>query len=392
MTNVKGLKALEHEMKEWRHYLHAHPETAFQEHNTSDFVAEKLESFKIKVERNIGGTGLVGTLSRGKNSSRSLGLRADMDALDIQEENDFKYKSVFPGKMHACGHDGHTAILLGAAKYLSSNDVFNGTVHFVFQPAEENEGGGRAMVDGGLFQRFPMDSIFALHSFPILPEGSFAIRAGSALAAFDIFEITIKGVGGHAAMPQTVRDPIVAASQVVMAFQTIVSRNTDPVEGAVISVTEIKGGTTYNVIPDVVTMRGTTRHFQPHIQDLIESRMKEVLKGLELSMGVTINMKYERRYPAVVNAAKQTKQAISAAALVAGRKSVFTDIPPVMGSEDFAFMLKAKPGAYIALGAGMPAANGMPHQPGFDFNDRILVTGASYWVKLVEMLLPVTQK
>ena len=390
LTYVKNIEALEHDMEEWRHYLHAHPETAFQEHNTSAFVAEKLESFGLQVQRGIGGTGLVGTLSRGKISSKAIGLRADMDALDIQEENDFEYKSVFPGKMHACGHDGHTAILLGAAKYLSSNDVFSGTVHFVFQPAEENEGGGKAMVDDGLFQRFSMDSIFALHSFPVLPEGSFAIRAGAALAAFDIFEITIKGVGGHAAMPQNARDPIVAAAQVVLMFQTIVSRNTDPMEGAVISVTEIKGGTTYNVIPDIVTMRGTTRHFQPHIQDLIEARMKEVLKGLELSLGVAIDMKYERRYPAVVNAAKETKQAINAAARVAGRKSVFTDIPPIMGSEDFAFMLKVKPGAYIALGAGMPGAGGMPHQARFDFNDRILVTGASYWVRLVEMLLTVT--
>jgi amidohydrolase len=388
MTEVKQLKALENDMTEWRHYLHAHPETAFQEYGTADFVAEKLKSFGLKVQRGIGGTGLVGTLSRGKNCSGAIGLRADMDALDIQEKNDFEYKSIFPGKMHACGHDGHTAMLLGAARYLSSNDVFNGTVHFVFQPAEENEGGGKAMVADGLFEKFPMDSIFALHNFPVLPEGWFAARSGVVAAAFDIFEITIKGMGGHAARPQASRDPIVAAAQVVSMFQTIISRNTDPVEGAVISVTEIKGGTTYNVIPDIVTMRGTTRHFLSHIQDLIESRMKEVLKGIEISMGVSADMKYERRYPAVVNAVKETEQAVNAAAIVAGRECILTEIPPIMGSEDFAFMLNAKPGAYIGLGAGTSGANGMPHQSGFDFNDRLLAIGACYWVNLVEMLLP----
>jgi amidohydrolase len=388
MTDIKKLQALENEMKEWRHYLHAHPETAFQERNTSDFVAAKLESFGIKVQRGIGRTGLVGTLSKGKDTGRAIGLRADMDALDMQEETNVEYKSVFPGKMHACGHDGHTAMLLGAAKFLSSGETFSGTVNFIFQPAEENEGGGRAMVDDDLFQKFPVDSVFAMHSFPILPEGSFAIRVGAAMAAFDIFEITVRGVGGHAARPQDARDPIVAAAQLISMFQTIVSRSTDPVEGAVISVTEIKGGTTYNVIPDAVTMRGTTRHFLPHIQDLIESRMKEVLKGSEVSMGVTATMNYERRYPAVVNAAKETDQAINAAAVVAGKENVFTEIPPLMGSEDFAFMLKAKPGAYIALGAGMPSPNGMPHQSGFDFNDKVLTTGACYWVNLVEMLLP----
>jgi amidohydrolase len=390
MTDIKKLESLECDMKEWRHYLHAHPETAFQERNTSDFVAEKLESFGLNVQRNIGGTGLVGTLSRGKSSKMSIGLRADMDALDIQEENDFEYKSIFPGKMHACGHDGHIAMLLGAAKYLSTDNNFNGTVHFIFQPAEENEGGGRVMVEDGLFQRFSMESVFALHSFPLLPEGFFAIRPGPALAAFDIFEITIKGTGGHAAMPHNGRDPVVAAAHVITMLQTIVSRNIDPLEAAVISVTEIKGGTTYNVIPDIITMRGTTRHFQPNIQDLIESRMMEVLKGVELSMGVTANMKYERRYPAVVNAARETEQAIMAASLVAGKDKVLSDVPPVMGSEDFAFMLKAKPGAYITLGAGQPRPQGMLHQPGFDFNDRLLTTGACYWVNLVGMMFPLT--
>jgi amidohydrolase len=378
--------ALEPEMREWRRYLHAHPETAFQEHNTSAFVTEKLKSFGLKVQSGIGGTGVVGTLTRGKGT-KAIGLRADMDALDIQEENDLAYKSTVPGKMHACGHDGHTAMLLGAAKYLADNDTFAGTVQFIFQPAEENEGGGRAMVEDGLFSRFPVDSVFGLHNFPVLPEGSFATRSGPIMAAFDVFEIAVRGVGGHAAMPHTTHDPIIAASHAVTMLQTIVSRNSDPVESAVISVTEIKGGTTYNVIPDNVTLRGTTRHFNPNIQNMIESRMKEVLKGVELSMGVTTELKYMRRYPAVVNTVKETEEAIKTASLVAGQNNVFTNIPPVMGSEDFAFMLQARPGAYIAVGAGMPGPNGMPHRSGFDFNDDILTVGADYWITLVELLL-----
>jgi amidohydrolase len=386
MTEPRKSAMLESGMKEWRHYLHAHPETAFEERKTADYVAGKLRSFGLKVETGIAKTGLVGTLTRGQGS-KAIGLRADMDALDIQEENDVAYRSTVPGKMHACGHDGHTAMLLGAAKYLSTSGKFNGTVQFIFQPAEENEGGGRVMVEEGLFTRFPVDSVFGLHSFPILPEGSFAIRSGPSLAAFDVFEITIRGAGGHAAMPQAAHDPIVAAAYTVTLLQTIVSRNADPIEGAVISVTEIKGGTTYNVIPDVVTMRGTTRHFNPGIQNMIELRMHEILKGVELSMGVTAELKYMRRYPSVINSAKETEEAISVASEISGKDNVYTTIPPIMGSEDFAFMLQVKPGAYIAIGAGMPEPNGMSHRAGFDFNDRLLTIGADYWIRLVETLL-----
>ncbi len=366
MTGARKSAALEFEMREWRRYLHAHPETAFQEHNTAAFVAEKLKSFGLKVQSGIGGTGVVGTLSRGKGT-KAIGLRADMDALDIQEENDLPHKSTVPGKMHACGHDGHTAMLLGAAKYLANNETFTGTVQFIFQPAEENEAGGRAMVEDGLFSRFPVDSVFGLHNFPILPEGSFAIRSGPIMAAFDVFEIVVRGVGGHAAMPHSTHDPVVAASYAVTMFQTIVSRNSDPLEGAVLSVTEIKGGTTYNVIPDTVTLRGTTRHFNPNIQNMIESRMGEILKGVELSMGVTTELKYMRRYPAVVNTVKETDEAIKTASLVAGQDNVFTNIPPVMGSEDFSFMLQARPGAYIAIGAGMPGTERNAPPVGFRF-------------------------
>ena len=379
---------LEAEMTAWRHQLHAFPEIAFQERETSDFLAGQLESFGLDVHRGIGGTGIVAQLLRGKSQSGAIGLRADMDALDIQEENDLEYKSRVPGKMHACGHDGHMAMLLGAARHLTSKGRFSGTVNFIFQPAEETGAGGRAMVEDGLFQRFPMDSVFGLHNFPTFPEGSFATRSGPLLAAFDVFDITIKGVGGHAGgLTGNMRDPVVAASQAVVMFQSIISRNIDPLESAVLSVTEVKGGTTYNVIPDKVCLRGCTRHFKPHIQDLVETRMKEVLKGLEVSMGIGTDMKYQRRCPAIVNGPKETAEAVRAASLIAGSGCVYTNISPVMNSDDFSFLLESVPGDYMVIGAGQPRPNGLPHQPGYDFNDRILSAGAGYWISLVESLL-----
>jgi amidohydrolase len=386
MTADKRLSTLKNDMQEWRRSLHSHPETGFNLKDTSAFVAEKLSSFGISVTGGIAGTGLVGTLTKGEG--QAIGLRADMDALDVHEEEGLPYRSTLPGKMHACGHDGHTAMLLGAAACLAASGNFNGTVRFIFQPAEENEGGGRVMVEDGLFERFPCDSIFSLHNMPMLPAGSFAVKPGAIMGAYDVFEIIIKGAGGHAAMPQLGCDPIVAAAQAIGMFQTIVSRNTNPVEAAVVSVTEVKGGTTYNVIPETVSMRGTTRHFLPQVQDLIEKRMQEILKGLDISLGVNSTFKYERRYPAVVNSDKESAEALKAAIAVAGKDNVFTDLPPIMGSEDFGFMLKVKPGAYIFLGAGDPRPNGMLHQPGYDFNDEILATGAEYWVTLVESLLP----
>lgn len=379
----KDIAGLEAKMTGWRHHLHAFPEIAFQEWKTSDFLAGKLESFGLDVHKGIGQTGIVAQIVRGKGPSGAIGLRADIDALDIQEENDLEYKSRAPGKMHACGHDGHMAMLLGAAKHLASNGRFSGTVNFIFQPAEETGAGGRAMVEDGLFLRFPMDSVFGLHNFPTLPEGSFATRTGPLMAAFDVFDITIKGVGGHAgSIPGNMRDPVVAASQAIVMLQSIVSRNINPLEAAVLSITEVKGGTTYNIIPDKVSLRGCTRHFKPHIQDLVEKRMQEVLKGLEVSLGISTEMKYERRCPALINGQKETEEAVRAASLIAGSDQVYTNISPVMSSDDFSFLTKSKPGAYMAIGAGLP------HQPGYDFNDRILSFGASYWVSLVESLLP----
>ena len=375
-------------MTEWRRTLHSHPETAFEERRTSDFVAAALFSFGVEVHRGVGKTGVVGTLRRGVDSGKAIGLRADMDGLDIAEENTFAYRSENEGKMHACGHDGHTAMLLGAAKYLSGNGAFRGTVHFIFQPAEENEGGGKAMLEDGLFERFPCDAVFGMHNFPGQAFGSFAIRPGPMMAAFDIFRIRLQGIGGHAAMPQVLRDPVLASAYLIGMFQSIVSRNVDPVESAVVSVTKLSAGTNYNIVPNTVNLQGTTRHFRPHIQDIVEARMKEIVAGVSLSMGIQGEIVYERRYPALVNTGAETAAAIAAAARVVGDDNVVRDLSLLMGSEDFAFLLQKRPGAYIGLGAGKPRPSGMLHQPGYDFNDELLPVGASYWVSLVEGLLP----
>jgi len=377
------------EITSWRHQIHAWPETAFEEKRTSEFVAEKLTSFGLKVHTGLAKTGVIGTLQKGSPDKPAVGLRADMDGLDILEENDLPYRSENPGKMHACGHDGHTAMLLGAAKHLSQCDEFNGTVHFIFQPAEENEGGAGVMVREGLFEKFPVQAVFGLHNFPMLPLGYFAIAPGPMMAAFDIFDIHIKGRGGHAAMPQQARDPILAASYLISQFQSIVSRNLEPIEGSVISVTQINGGTAYNIIPDDVCLKGTTRHFQSHIQDAIEARMREIVDGVSKSMDVTVDFSYERRYPAVINNLDKTQAAINAAKLTAGDEKVISNLPPIMGSEDFAFLLQKVPGAYMGLGAGVPEDGGMLHQSRYNFNDALLPVGVTYWESLVKSLLPV---
>ncbi|MGA2330227.1 MAG: M20 aminoacylase family protein [Syntrophales bacterium] len=380
--------AMAEEMTKWRRELHTCPETAFQEKETSDYVAERLISFGLDIHRGIAGTGIVATIQRGSASSPAIGLRSDIDALDIAEATGLSYASRNEGKMHACGHDGHMSMLLGAAKYLAGNDTFRGTVHFIFQPAEENEGGGGRMVREGLFERFPVRSVFGLHNFPVLPEGTFAICKGPMMAAYDVFDIEIKGKGGHAATPQNVKDPILASAYLVSLLQSIVSRDVNPVQAAVISVTEIHGGTSYNIIPDTVRLRGTTRHFLPVVQDMVETRMREICGGVSASFGVAVDMVYERRYPSLVNTDQETEEAVRAATLVTGEGRVFADITPVMTSEDFAFFLKEKPGAYMGIGGGNPKATGRLHQALYDFNDRILPIGASYWATLVETLLP----
>jgi len=375
------------EMARWRQRMHAHPETAFEEHQTAGLVAELLESFGISVERGIARTGVVGMLRGSAPSDRAIALRADMDALPIDERNDLPHASRCPGRMHACGHDGHTAMLLGAAKHLAETRNFAGTIHFIFQPAEENEGGARLMLDEGVLQRHPVESIYGMHNWPELPVGQFAIRPGPMMAAFDIFEIAINGRGAHAAMPHLAVDPIVAAAQIVTGLQTIASRSVHPLEGAVVSVTQIHGGDTWNVIPETVVLRGTSRSFNPAVRDQIEPAIRRIADGTCRACGAQMELHYERRYPPTLNAPAETEIAAAAAASVVGENNVKRDMLPSMAAEDFAWFLEKKPGAYIWIGNGTAEAGVMLHSPHYDFNDAVLPLGASYWVRLAESVL-----
>jgi hippurate hydrolase len=370
-------------MTAWRRDIHAHPETAFEEHRTADVVARKLAEFGIAVTRGIAGTGVVGTLKAG-SGKRTIGLRADMDALHIHEKNGFAHRSQNSGRMHACGHDGHTTMLLGAAKYLAETRNFDGTVHFIFQPAEENEGGGRVMVQEGLFEKFAVEAVYGMHNWPGMPVGQFGVMKGPMMASFDIFELIVTGVGTHAAMPQRGIDPIVVAAEIVGALQTLTSRAISPLDAAVVSVTQFHAGDTWNVIPEEVVLRGTTRTFKAEVQDKVEAGIRRLAEGIAAAHGCTVAMRYERRYPATVNTADETDRAADAMAEVVGAANVVRDLPPTMGSEDFAFMLQAKPGCYAWIGNGPGEGGCMLHNPSYDFNDDILPIGASYWARLVE--------
>ena len=339
------------EMTAWRRELHRHPETAFEEHWTAAFIAEKLESFGIEVHRGLAGTGVIGTL-KGNGEGGAIGLRSDIDALDITEQTGVEYASENPGKMHACGHDGHTTMLLGAAKYLAETRNFSGTVQFIFQPAEENEGGGRVMVEEGLFDKFPVDSVWGMHNWPGMPVGTVAVRPGPMMAAYDMFELDIKGVGGHGAMPHLGIDPILVSAQVVTALQSIASRNVDPMDAVVVSVTKIHGGDAYNVIPGMVQLAGTTRSFRPEVRDMIEPKMKQIIDGVCAGFGATAELRYEKRYPPTVNSDAESAIAAQVAERLVGSEKVILDPTPSMGGEDFAFMLEKKPGCYIWMGNG----------------------------------------
>jgi hippurate hydrolase len=391
---VPVLKEWQKEATAWRRDLHAHPQTAFEETYASDFIAAKLQAFGIPIERGLAKTGVVGTLVGNEPASgqpRAIALRADIDALDIHEQNDFPHRSLFPGKMHACGHDGHTAMLLAAAKYLAQTRRFSGAVHFIFQPAEENEGGGRVMVEEGLFKRFPADAVFGMHNWPGLPIGEFAVGVGPMMAAFDVFEIVVTGRGTHAAMPHHGVDSIVAASQIVSAVQAIASRETDPLDQIVVSITQLHAGDTWNVIPPTATLRGTVRTFREMTQSSAEQSLRRIAAGVAAAFGATVAVDYQRRYPATVNTPQQTEWAAKAAVDVVGIERVARDPQPCMGSEDFAYMLKERPGCYIWAGNG-PSDNGrVVHSPKYDFNDDLLPIGSSYWVRLVETLLPASQ-
>ncbi|AOY95986.1 peptidase M20 [Cupriavidus sp. USMAA2-4] len=373
-------------MVDWRRDIHASPETAFEEHRTANIVAHALELMGIEVHRGLATTGVVGTLRHGEGPS--IALRADLDALNMQELGSAAHASTCAGKMHACGHDGHTAMLLGAAAHLARHKPFRGTVHFVFQPAEENEGGGRVMVQEGLFDKFPADAVYGMHNFPQLPRGKFAIRPGTMTAFLDNFEITITGKGSHGAQPHHGIDPVVVSAQLVMALQTIASRRTDANDAVVVSITQIHGGDTWNVIPESVVLRGTTRSLDPAVRERTQQAMQQICTGVALTHGARIALDFRPGYPGVVNTPEETAAAVGAAASLVGTGNVKTDVKPAMGSEDFAFMLEQRPGAYIGIGAGEGPDDPPLHNPYYDFNDRILPLGAAYWARLVERQLP----
>ena len=374
------------EMEQWRHHIHACPETAFEETATSALVAEKLASFGLEVHRGLAKTGVVGILRQGRGGD-AIGLRADLDALHILERSGVPYASRNQGRMHACGHDGHTTMLLGAARVLSGRKQLDGTVYFIFQPAEENEGGGRVMVEEGLFERFPMNAVYGMHNWPRLPAGTFAMRPGPLMGAYDVFEIVATGKGAHAAMAYMGKDPMMFAAHCISALQTIVARNLHPQDAGVVTVTQVHGGDTWNVIPQEVVLRGTVRSFKREVQDLIEERMRGIVAGVAATFDMTATVRYERRYPATVNSETETAHAVAAASAVVGAANVDTNPTPEMGSEDFAFMLQAKPGCYVWLGAGKGADTPNIHSPQYDFNDDVLPIGASYWVTLAEQRL-----
>ncbi len=386
MPVIDEVSGFHDELTAIRRDIHAHPELAFAERRTADLVAAKLAEFGCEVYRGLAGTGVVGTIRRG-NSPASIGLRADMDALPIQELNGFAHRSTDDGKMHACGHDGHTAILLGAAKYLAATRNFEGTVHLIFQPAEEGGGGGRVMVEQGLFEHFPCDAVFALHNKPGLPVGQIAARPGPLLAATDRWDIQIKGHGTHAAYPHLGIDPFVIGAEIVLALQTIVSRSIDPLDAAVVSVGFMRGGSAYNVIPDGLQIGGTSRSFRSEVRDLIERRLGEIARGVAALHGAAAEAAYHRNYPPTVNHAAETAFAAAVAAEICGPDSVIHDHPPSMGGEDFSFMLNARPGAMLWLGNGPGEDGCFLHNARYDFNDAALPIGVSFFARLAERFL-----
>ena len=387
MPIINRIAEFHDEMTAWRRDIHAYPETAFEEKRTADIVAAKLQSFGIEVHRGLAETGVVGTLRGAVEGAGAIGLRADMDALHIREKNAFDHRSRHDGKMHACGHDGHTTMLLGAAKYLAETRNFAGTVRFIFQPAEEGEGGGKVMVDEGLFERFPVDAVYGMHNMPGMAVGTMGAKVGTMMAAADGFDLVVRGDGTHAAMPHLGTDPVVTAAQIVVGLQTIASRITDPVESIVVSVTHVEAGRTYNVIPDEVTLRGTTRAFTSEVQATAEPLMRRIAEGIAAAAGCSVELDYRAGYPATVNTAREVALAADAAEQVVGAGNLDRDVTPLMGAEDFAFMLQERPGAYVWIGNGAGEGGCTLHNPHYDFNDEALTIGASYWARLTESVL-----
>ena len=390
MPIVNRIADLHGDITAWRRDIHAHPELQFDVHRTAASVAEKLKSFGCdEVVTGIGRTGVVGVIRGGRGEGRGdgrkvIGLRADMDALPITEANDLPYKSTVPGKMHACGHDGHTAMLLGAARYLTETRNFAGTAVVIFQPAEEGGGGGREMVKDGMMERFGVEEVYGMHNYPGLPIGEFAIRPGPMMAAADRIYIDIEGLGGHAAKPHQSIDSVLVGAQIVNQLQSIVSRNVDPLEAAVVSICQFQAGSADNIIPQTARLSGTARSLTPEVRDTLEKRLHEVVEGTARLYGATARLTYRRDYPVTRNHERQTAFAAEVAGAVVGRDRVDTKAPPVMGAEDFSFMLEARPGAFIFVGNGDSAGL---HHPNYNFNDEAIPVGTSYWVKLVETAL-----
>jgi amidohydrolase len=386
MPILDSIREYHDDLTGWRRDIHAHPELGFEEQRTSDLVADKLAGFGIEVHRGIGKTGLVGRLRVG-NSPRSIGLRADMDCLPILETNTFEHRSKHQGRMHACGHDGHTTMLLGAARYLARTRNFDGTVHFIFQPAEEGLGGADAMVKDGLFDEFPCDAIFGMHNRPGLAVGKFQIRPGAMMAGGAFFDIAIKGKGAHGARPESGIDPVLVASHITTALQSIVARNVRPVDTVVVSVTQIHGGDAYNVIPERAVLRGTVRCFSRDAMTLVERRMRGLAEGVAAAFGATASLDFRYLFPPLVNHADETRFIAECAAELVGEDNINRQGPLTMASEDFSYMLEQVPGAYIQIGNGDGEGACEVHNPGYDFNDGALPFGSALFCRLVERRL-----
>ena len=391
MSPVDYIRSQQIELAAIRRDLHAHPELGFEEHRTAQIVATELERLGIECHAHIGKTGVVGVV-RGErqDSGRAVGLRADMDALPMHEENDFAHASRFKGRMHGCGHDGHTTMLLGAARYLAATRRFDGTVYLIFQPGEEGFAGGKAMVEEGLFERFPADEIYALHNWPGLPPGTIAVRPGPMMAAADRIEIHIEGRGGHGAHPHIAVDPVLVAGHIITAAQSIVSRNVSPVDTAVVSLCAMHAGNlaAMSVIPREARLVGTVRTFRPQTQDAVERRLSELVHSIAVAFGAKATLKYERVYPATVNSEREAEFAARVADGLIGEQNVVRDLEPSMGSEDFSFMLQRRPGAYARLGQGGAETGCFLHNSRYDFNDEVIPLGAGYLAALAEQALP----
>ena len=389
---LEMLRLFHAELVHIRRDIHAHPELGFEETRTSQLVADKLAEYGIEVHRGLAKTGVVGVVKGKKDSGRAIGLRADMDCLPMHETGDVPYRSKVAGRMHACGHDGHTTMLLGAARYLAQTRSFDGTVNLIFQPAEEGGGGGRVMVEEGLFQRFPCDAVYAIHNWPGLAPGKIAVRAGPMMAATDEIKITVRGRGGHAALPHLAADPVVATAHIITALQTIASRNANPIDALVVSVCSMQTSQVgaFNVIPGHVELIGTVRTFSKEMRELAEKRIQEIVTSVAQGLGTSATVEYRRGYPATVNTEKEASFAAQVGEKVFGKGNVVTDGEPTMGGEDFSYMLQARPGAYVFLGQGGTQGGCFLHNPGYDFNDEVIPLGAGYLAALAEESLPLT--